>query len=347
MPLNLTSDRTKRYLKALATFMVIALLTLPLFACGSKGEVAAFVNGEEITVAALDSQVAQLRIQSPTLFDPASGMSEAQIRSALLDELVNRSLLSQEADKRNIEVTDAEIDAEMEATAAGYENQEAFEASLEEAGYTTESAREMIEWYLLAEKLLDEEVSADAVTDEEIAAYYEENNDLFATEAGKRTSHILFDETDEALAREVLGRVRGGEDFAELATEYSQDEGSAAMGGDLGWPTVAYVDEFEAAIDELEVGEISDLVKTDFGYHIITVTDERAAGTQSLDDATESIREELVMAKRDQAYADLLESLRAAAEIEILDPAILAIQTEEDAAEPGEATEPNDATDGQ
>ena len=333
MSLNLITDRTPRYLKAIATLMVIALFTLPLFACGSKGAVAATVNGEEITVAALDSQVAQLRIQSPTLFDETSGMSEASIRSALLDELVNRELLTQEAEKRGLKVTTEEIDAEMESSAASYESEEAFEASLAEAGYTTESAREMIEWYLLSEKLLDEEVPADSITDAEIAQYYEENADLYVVEAGKRTSHILFDEADEALAKEVLQRVKDGEDFADLATEYSQDEGSAANGGDLGWPTVAYVDAFEAAVAELKVGEVSDLVKTEFGWHIITVTDERKAGTQSLEEATDSIREELVFAKRDEAYTALIESLKEAADIKILDPAILAGESEAGSAE--------------
>lgn len=340
-------SRMQRMMRAGAVLAVIGLLTLPLFACGSKEAAAAKVNGEDITVAALDSEMAKLRLQNPTLFDPNSGMSEDLIRSEMLSELINQRLFAQEAASRGVEVTEADLDAEMNQYFEANGGQEMFEAILEQSGLTLESARELIRWEELRNRVLEQEVPESEVSDDEIAAYYAANTAEFQFEAAKRTSHILFNVEDEALANEVLGRVRGGEDFAELATEYSQDKGSAISGGDLGWPTVDYVPEFEAAIETLAVGEISDLVKTEFGWHIITVTEDRAAGTESLEDATEYIRESLLSSKRQAAYNDLLGRLRSEGDIEILDPRVLAATAAAAAPAAGAETPATTATDGQ
>lgn len=317
-------SRLERIAKAGVTFAIIGVLTLPLFACGTSGPVAAKVNGDEITVAVLDAEMSKLKLQSPSLFEASSGMSEDQIRSEMLSELINQKLLEQEAAKRDIKVTDEDLDAEMSSYADAYGGQEEFEAILSQSGMTIESARELVRWEILRNAILEQEVSESDITDDDIAAYYEANPESFQYEAAKRASHILFNEEDEALAKDVLERARNGEDFAALATEYSQDEGSAATGGDLGWPTVDYVPEFEASVASLKVGEISDLVKTEFGWHIITVTDAREAGTQSLEEATDTIRQDLLSERRQAAYQELLDSLREAAKIEIVDPKVLA-----------------------
>lgn len=310
---------------ALAGMLAIGMLVLPLTGC-SSAKLAAKVNGEKITQAQLDSQLAQLKIQSPALFQEGSGMSEDSVRAALLDELVNRELLTQEAAKRKIEVTDAEVDKELETVKSGYTDEAAFTSALEAQGYTLESAREQIKWYLLSEKLLANEVPAKSVTDAEVKTYYEANPTNYTVEAAKRASHILFDASDKATAEKVLAEVKAGGDFAALAKKYSQDPGSAKNGGDLGWPTVAYVKEFEAAVADLKVGEISDLVKTEFGYHIITVTAERKAGLQPLADVKADIAKTLLAQKRDTAYNSLLEKLRKAAKIEIIDAKVLAVK---------------------
>lgn len=310
---------------ALAAVLAVGMLALSLAGC-SSAKLAAKVNGEKITAAQLDSQLAQLKIQSPSLFEAGSGMTEDSVRAALLDELINRELLTQEAATRKIEVTDAEIDKELETVRSGYTDEAAFTSALEAQGYTLESAREQIKWYLLSDKLLANEVPDKSVTDAEIKAYYEANPSNYTVEASKRASHILFDADDKATAEKVLAEVKGGGDFAALAKKYSKDPGSAKNGGDLGWPTVAYVKEFEAAVADLKVGEISGLVKTEFGYHIITVTDERDAGLQPLADVTADIRKTLLSQKRDAAYNSLLEKLRAAAKIEIIDEKVLAVK---------------------
>ena len=262
--------RTHANRLALAALLAIALLAVPLAGCTKAGgSVAATVNGAEVTVAALDAEVAKLRLQSPYLFGEGSGVSEGEIREALLDELINRELLTQKAKELGIEVSEAEIDAEMETIQANYESEEEFTAALEGAGFTLDTAREQVRWQLINEFILltlEEEIT---VTDAEVRAYYDDNQEEFQTAAAKRASHILLAPEDEDLARDVLAQLKDGADFAKLAAEHSTD-GSAQEGGDLGWPTVQYVPEFEAAVNSLDSGEMTDdLVETQYGWHII------------------------------------------------------------------------------
>ena len=309
-----------------AAVLLVGLLALPLAGCNGEGggSVAAKVNGVEITVAALDAEVAKLKLQSPYLFGDGSGIAEAEIREALLDELINRELLMQKAKELDIEVTDEQIDGEMELISANYGSEEEFAAALESAGFTTDTAREQVRWQLINEYILLTLDEGTEVTDDEVRAYYDANTEEFQESAAKRASHILFDLEDEALAKDVLQQIKDGADFAEMAREHSKD-GSASEGGDLGWPTVQYVEPFEAAVEKLGKGEMADeLVETQYGWHIIKVTDERGDQVTPFEEVADDIRASLEENKRYEAQQVLLEELRAAAEIEILDPEILA-----------------------
>ncbi|MFC3210441.1 peptidylprolyl isomerase [Planomicrobium okeanokoites] len=206
------------------------------------------------------------------------------------------------------EVTDEEVQAEIESSKEEYgENYEAF---LEQNNQTEESYEKVIRLNLLQEKALTDGVE---VTDEEIQAQYERQT----MELNGR--HILV--ADEETAATVKEELDGGADFAELAQEYSTD-GSAAEGGDLGWFGVgAMVPEFEEAAYSLEVDEISEPVQSQFGYHIIQITDKREVeGAEPLEGQEEDIRSEIAMQKADQAallpkIAELMEQ----ANVEIKD----------------------------
>ncbi|XKE95763.1 peptidylprolyl isomerase [Metaplanococcus flavidus] len=187
------------------------------------------------------------------------------------------------------EVTDEEVQAEIESSKEEYgENYEAF---LEQNNQTEESYEKVIRLNLLQEKALTDGVE---VTDEEIQAQYERQT----MELNGR--HILV--ADEETAATVKEELDGGADFAELAQEYSTD-GSAAEGGDLGWFGVgAMVPEFEEAAYSLEVDEISEPVQSQFGYHIIQITDKREVeGAEPLEGQEDDIRSEIAMQKADQA----------------------------------------------
>jgi hypothetical protein len=176
---------------------------------------------------------------------------------------------------------------------------------------------EMDEWYAL---FAEEVKENDPVTDEEIETYYDENSASLVSPASIQASHILMQDAEHSEAtraaiEEVLAKAQAGEDFAELARQYSED-GSAANGGDLGWfGEGAMVPEFEEAAFALEnAGDISDIVETQFGYHIIKLTDKREAHTKTIDEA----KEEITSVLSNEHFTKALEALREEFKVEYM-----------------------------
>ena len=148
------------------------------------------------------------------------------------------------------------------------------------------------------------------ITDEEISAYFEENKDSFAQAEQVEASHILV--KDKATAEEVLKKLNDGGDFAKLAKEYSTDTSNAENGGSLGYfGKGQMVAEFEDVAFKLKVNEISDPVKTEYGYHIIKVTGKKEAKAANLKDNKEAIKETLLTQKLQTEYPTWLESKKA------------------------------------
>lgn len=176
--------------------------------------------------------------------------------NALLEQVVIEQIL-----ENNYEVTDEEVEEQFNTVKEQYGD--SFQSVLEANGLTESAFKDNVRFSLLQEKATKDV----EVTDEEIKNYYEQGK----YELNAR--HILV--ADEETANEVVEKLNNGGDFAKLAEEYSQD-GSASNGGELGWFTVgSMVPEFNDAAYALEVNEISEPVKSQFGYHIIQVTDKR------------------------------------------------------------------------
>ncbi|MBK5211003.1 MAG: peptidylprolyl isomerase [Coriobacteriia bacterium] len=304
----------------LVAVLCVTLLSGVLVGCSDSGKNAAKVNGTPITTVALDAEVAKLKIQQPSIFKSGSGTSEGTIRSTLLDELVDQELLTEEAKKQNITVTDAVVAQNLASLKAGYSDDAQFEAALKSAGYTLDTIQAEVKWELMSNAILAKLVPVSSVTDKEALAYYNSNKTKFKVDAAKRSSHILFAAKDEATAKKVLEQLQEGANFAAMAKEYSTDTASAQNGGDLGWPTQSYATEFQNAVDKLGKGEMSGLVKSSFGWHIIKVTDTRKAGQESFKAAKETVVQTLLSSKRQSANSTLVKKLRSSAKIEILDP---------------------------
>ena len=286
---------------------------------------AARVNGQAITMKRLNAEMARIELSNPGLFDAETGgIDKNMVRSQTLDELINQELILQKAAEEGITATDEEIDQEIEGIKAQYGD--AYEETLVEYGFTEQDLRDQIKYSLLLQGLIENLVPRDAITDAMVKEYYDDNVDMFKEEAGKRVSHILFDIEDKATAEEVLAQIKDGSgDFAQLAEEYSQDPGSAQSGGDLGWASSdAYVPEFKEGVDALQKDEISELVQTEYGWHIIKITDTREEGIMTLADVEEDIRAMLLNQKQNEVYSTLMTTLREDAKIEILDEDVLA-----------------------
>jgi foldase protein PrsA len=298
--------------------VLTAVLVFGVFGCTDKN-VAAKVNGEAITLDELNKQVEQLKQQYPQMFEGADGEGRLiDFKQRLLDNLINAKLISQAAKEKGIQVTDADVDKQIKQLKAGFKDDAQFKSALESAGMTEESLATQVRDQLLTQKLI-ETLSSDAkVSDAEVQKYFDNNKAQFFQQEAKRASHILFKPEDKAKAEAILKELNDGGDFAALAKANSVDTATASKGGDLGWPSTAYVSEFETALSKLKVGETSELVQSPYGWHIIRVTDERQGSQQKLADVKDQIVQILQQQAKADAYQKYLDELRKKADIEIL-----------------------------
>ncbi|EPZ37884.1 MULTISPECIES: peptidylprolyl isomerase [Anoxybacillus] len=220
----------------------------------------------------------------------------------VLRDLVHEKVLS-----KKFKVTDKEIDKEIENLKEMYGVQ--YDLAVQQNG--EEAIRNMVKLDLLRQKAAMEDIK---VSDEELKKYYNEYKPKV------KASHILVD--DEKTAKEMKAKLEKGEDFAKLAKEYSKDTGSAQNGGDLGWfGPGKMVEEFEKAAYALKVGEVSDPVKTQFGYHIIKVTDKEEK--KSFDEMKEEMEYEVKKSKLDASKVQSkLDKLMKEANVDIKDKSL-------------------------
>ncbi|WP_461200728.1 peptidylprolyl isomerase [Anoxybacillus sp. TBDG-1] len=220
----------------------------------------------------------------------------------VLRDLVHEKVLS-----KKFKVTDEELNKEIENLKEMYGVQ--YDLAVQQNG--EEAIRDMVKLDLLRQKAAMEDIK---VSDEELEKYYNEYKPKV------KASHILVD--DEKTAKEIKAKLEKGEDFAKLAKEYSKDTGSAQNGGDLGWfGPGKMVEEFEKAAYTLKVGEVSEPVKTQFGYHIIKVTDKEEK--KSFDEMKEEMEYEVKKSKLDASKVQSkLDKLMKEANVDIKDKSL-------------------------
>lgn len=252
-----------------------------------------------------------------------------EIFRSVLDQMVAVKLLAQESTARKIEVADADVDARFGQIRQQFPTEQAFTQALAAQQTTADKVKHDIRGDLAVNKMLEQEVGTRvAVTDADVKTFYDQNLDKFKEEEAVRASHILIrvaPDADEAAkkkaraeAEDVLKQVKAGGDFAALAREHSQD-GSAAQGGDLNFFTRGQmVPAFETAAFALKPGEVSGIVETQFGLHIIKVTERRPARTVPFTEVTGQIKDYLTSQKREEATSAFVESLKAKGKVEIL-----------------------------
>ncbi|HZH61266.1 MAG TPA: peptidylprolyl isomerase [Metabacillus sp.] len=272
--------------KTLAILAVLAVVAIAVFIfLLTRSEVVAKVGSESLT-----------KDDLYTFFVEQNG-------EAALDTLITKNLINQEVEKENITVTSEEIDAELQELIDSYGGEETFEQQLTASGLTQADIKEDIEVNLQIEKILEPQIE---ITEEEMQTYFDENKDSFVQTKQIKASHILVE--DEKTAKEVKEKLDNGEDFAELAKEYSTDPGSAESGGDLGFfGEGSMVAEFEEAAFSMKVDEISDPVKTEHGYHIIKVTDIQEAAEANFEKSKEEIKGILLDEKMATEYPTWLD----------------------------------------
>ncbi|HEX6829629.1 MAG TPA: peptidylprolyl isomerase, partial [Burkholderiales bacterium] len=211
---------------------------------------------------------------------------------------------------------------------AQYKDREAYLLKLENAGFDEKGYAEYVRREIAIRRCVDTAFAPAPVTDADIHEFYVANPDKFKRPEQARARHVLIrvhpgaDAAQRQAARarieEVLAKARKGGDFAELARKYSEDS-SASLGGDLGlFPRGRMVAPFDEAVFSLKAGQVSDVVETEYGYHVIKLEERIPQRVVTEDEARERIRAAMTAARRDEAVREGVKALRAQARIQVL-----------------------------
>lgn len=277
---------------------------------------------------------AQFGIDISMLMAGADGrMFELGIEAEALQQLAQASLTRREADQRGLVITDEEVQREFDSqyneflAVQGW-TEEDLALNLAQQGRTMETfkrdALDYVADQMLAMKVQKAVAGLLDVTDEQIGQHFLENEEDYGSEERVRASHILVETREEA--EEILAGFNDGTDFAELARERSTDTGSGANGGDLNWfGRGAMVTAFEEAAFALAVGDISDIVETQYGYHIILLTDRQDAASPELADVIDQVRADLEYELTYERALEWYDEVYSSAEFDIRHPLLDAI----------------------
>lgn len=300
------------------TLLSLLLLGTGLFSSGCEAEPEKkpmppliVINDQEISKAEFLAEF-EKSLQKD---QPLTGVEREELQRSFLVQLIDRELIHDEARRLNIEVTEADIDAALLAYRQDYSGT-SFETMLQERGVTLQGWREELKESLIMEKLLEEAVYSKVdVADKEIADYYTANREQFDRPAQVRARQIVV--ADEAEGQELLGLLRQGRPFAEIAAEYSLSP-DAEQGGDLGFFARGEMPpEFDDVVFDLPVNRLSDLVKSEYGYHIFLVEEKRKAARLKKKEVSDEIRTILESQKKEVVYLDWLQEMRARAVINV------------------------------
>jgi len=313
--------------------ILLAALALAASACGGGSDsvpsgAIAVVDGTEISEDDLDELIAQAKkgYEAQKQEFPKAGTPEFQsIQTQYVAYLVELEEFRQAAEELGVSVTDEDVDkAEQELIKSRFDGKRAaYEKALEAQGFTAEQYREKaLAVSALSKKIFDEVTKGVKVTDQEILAYYTQNQSQYGTPESRDVRHILIAEksgdgkvdfaASKAKADDIYAQLENGADFAALAKSSSADPGSKESGGKLTISRGQTVPEFDKISFELDTGELSKPVKTQYGYHVIeAVSDVRKASTTPIDKVRATIRATLLQEKRNEEMQAWVEDLKS------------------------------------
>jgi peptidyl-prolyl cis-trans isomerase C len=245
----------------------------------------------------------------------------------VVEQLITQELLWQEAQRREFVADDNIVDQQLEQIKDGFDSPQAFLFKIQEGGFIETSYREDVKQQLSVQRMVSQGIAPGiSISDEEVASFYTANIDQMQQPVEVRARHILIKpesaepEAQQAAkdeAGEILAEIHAGEDFVKLATERSQGP-SATQGGDLGFfGPGQMIATFEKAAFALQPGEVSNVVQTQFGYHVIRLEDRRGGDTAPLEQAADSIRAYLTQQRLQSEVETLVTTLRDEGDVEI------------------------------
>jgi len=320
--------KTITWLSAIAVALLLSTAEWPASAAdkkqSSEDKVAA-VNGAVITRTDFDRAVSFAKQRALQTGKP---VDDAQLNKGVLEQLIGTALLYQKSKKEGIKVDQKAVDERLEQWKKQFPNEEAYKKAMSTANLSVPQMKEDITKVMTIEKFIVERfVDKTTVPENEIKAYYESRLNLFKQPEQVKASHILIKlepKAKESEKKDALKKIRDvqkkqikGDDFAKLAKEYSQGP-SNAKGGDLGYfKRGQMVPAFEKVAFKLKPGEVSDIVKTRFGYHLIKVVDKKPESTVPYEEIKDRLGQYLKQEKVQKEIKQLVEKLRKKAKVEM------------------------------
>lgn len=308
--------------RSLALF-VAALAALA--ACGDDAgggltaNAAAAVDGKKITVDEVDEALATF--EKTGQYDQLASQQEPnavrrQFQQGYLSQIVRRYVLDKEAEERDLEISPSEISEALDQIKADFPSEEEFQKAVDQQGLTDDQLHDLVRDQIVEDKLRQEISSDLQPDDDELQSYYDRNA---ANYQETRASHILV--AAEGLATDIATQLHNAKPdeidglFAKLAKESSDDPGSAKKGGDLGFFAPGdLVPEFQEAADELDIGEVSDPVQSQFGFHVIRVTDRQV---KPFEEVRDQIAQELSGAEQEEEFQGFIKQAYEDADVRV------------------------------
>ena len=233
-----------------------------------------------------------------------------KVNNDILSFIIDNEVAYQEAQKENIKVKDSDVNEKVEQLKETLENNTSYKEKLESAGITEDFLKEQVKKDLTVAKYKENFIKDIKVTDKEMEAYYNNNKDQFNVKEVKASQILIstLDEDNKEVSKEqkeklkekvqsILDKVNNNEDFASLAKKYSDDKNSGKDGGDLGYFAKNEKNiEFTKEVFKLDTNQVSNLIETPYGYHIVKVTDKTTV-TKSLEDSKDDIKTKILNEK--------------------------------------------------
>ena len=320
-------------MKKIFTLILCLMMTVSLIGCSNKkNEAVATVNGETITLGNYEKLLALNKLSMESYYGSDIWSKEVEdgktykdiLKDMVLQTMISSEVVYQQAKKDKILPTDEQVQEQIDSFNEQVKNDKEYQNKLKKMGIDEEFLKYQFSRDLANNNLKAKFTDDTKISESEMKKYYEENKDDFYTDT-VTASHILLKTIDDngnelsdekkkeakKKAEEALKKVKSGEDFAQVAKEYSEDS-TASNGGELGtFGRGQMVSEFENAAFSMKPGEISDIIKTQYGYHIIKVT-ERVDEQKSYDDVKDEIKSTLAS----QEYSKYIEKIEKNTKIE-------------------------------
>jgi len=296
-------------------------------ALNSLPEVVASVNDVKITSRPIKATLQRLKVQASHQNQGINKQQIKQMVNQVLEAEIQREVMFQHGKKLKIEVLDKDVSDILDLMKSRFNNEEEFLKEFSKSGLNLEMLKKQISQNIVVTRVIQKEIQDKIeISDQQTLDFYKKNENSFKNPESVHAAHILikvdnkFSDKDKEIARkkidDILIKAQEGEDFAELAKQYSEGP-SASRGGDLNNVTRnQMVKEFEDAVFKLNEGEISDVVETQFGFHIIKAYEKKeAGGLVQFDQVKENISNFLKRSEAEQRTKPYIEDIVGKADI--------------------------------